>query len=122
VKRAKPVTDETLDALRERYGKQLAERAEAAAKAGDEDLFAELAVRSVSVLSGAGDPGSKRPRERTKAGTPCEVCGKPLTSALLDHAPWATTCNQPCFMTHVVRSMPAWQLAADRVQARRGVA
>lgn len=114
--RAQFATDETLDVLRERYGKQLAERAVAAAEAGDEELFAELTVRSLSVLAGAGDPGSKRPRERSKVGTPCEVCGKPLTRALLNHAPWTTTCNQPCFMTHVIRCMPAWQLAADRAR------
>jgi RNA polymerase-binding transcription factor DksA len=53
-------------------------------------------------------------RPKTEVGTPCEVCGKPLSRGLLRHAPWATTCNRPCFMTKVLSEMPAWQLEADR--------
>ena len=55
-----------------------------------------------------------QPRPPTKPGTPCDVCGKPLTKALLKVYPYADTCNRPCFMTKVIRSMQPWQLAAER--------
>ncbi len=108
--------------MRSEYGRQLAELALAAGEAGDERAARELAFRSVSVLARAGDPGSSTPLERTKPGTPCWVCGKPLSKALRRHAPWAITCNQPCFMTQVLRSMPAWQVEADWARAGAGSA
>ncbi len=114
-------TPETLERLRSEYGRQLAERALVAAEAGSELAAEDFAFRSVSVLAGAGDPGSCLPLERTAPGTPCLVCGKPLSKTQLRHAPWATTCNQPCFMTQVLRSMPAWQLKADRARSGASV-
>ncbi len=122
VNRLRLATPETLERMRSAYGRQLAERALEADEAGDERAAVELAFRSVSVLAGGGDPGSSTPRERTKPGTPCWVGGKPLSRALLRHAPWAITCNQPCFMTQVIRSMPAWQVEADRCRAGCGPA
>ena len=110
-------TPETLERMRSESGRQLAERALAADGAGDELATTDYAFRALSVLAGGGDPGCSLPQERTKPGARCEVCGKPLSRSLLRHAPWATTCNQPCFMTQVLRSMPAWQVEADRARA-----